>query len=346
MQQRTQRGVSKLISYCRRSKGLQVKRREFLIRGGAAVGWPLAVRAQTPRAARKIGFLHPESLSPDVGSFSVSRSVWLRLGYVEGETVLLRSAEGEVSRLPELVAELIRHEIGVLIVVGPAAVRAAHRLSTVPIVAIDLETDPVRSRLAASLDRPGGNVTGLFMDQSSLAGKWIGLLREAVPQIERIALVWDPNSAPDQLEAAKTAASSLRIDALVLEVRKPEEFEEAFNSLGNERRTGVVLLSSPTLIALPRTRFGNAALKYRLPTITFLKSVAEAGALMAYGPNVEAYYPRAVILADKILNGEKAGGLPIERPDKFELVINVKTAKTLGLTIPPTLLALADELIE
>lgn len=324
-----------------------MRRREFIaLAGGAAAMWPLGTRAQDSRAGRKIGFLHPESLNPDVGTFSVARSVWLRLGYVEGETVLLRSAEGELSRLPELVAELIRSEIGVLIVVGPAAVRAAHRTSTVPIVAIDLETDPVRSGLVASLERPGGNLTGLFMDQSSLAGKWIGLLRDAVPQIERIALVWDPNSAPDQLEAAKAAASTLRIDALVLEVRKPEEFEGAFKSLGNERRTGVVLLSSPTLIAFPRTRFGNAALKYRLPAITFLKSVAEAGALMSYGPNVQGYYSRAVILADKILKGEKAGDQPIERPDKFELVINLRTAKALGLTIPATLLSLADALIE
>jgi ABC transporter substrate binding protein len=148
---------------------MTLKRREFIgLVGGAAAMWPLWTRAQTSPVGRKIGFLHPESLSPDVGTFSVSRSVWLGLGYVEGETVLLRSAEGELSRLPELVAELIRHEIGVLIVVGPAAVRAAHRTSTVPIVAIDLETDPVRSGLVASLDRPGGNLTGLFMDQSSL----------------------------------------------------------------------------------------------------------------------------------------------------------------------------------
>src|SRR5262245_15357290 len=289
--------------------------------------WPLGTRGQNARAGRKIGFLHPESLNPVPGTLSVSRSVWLRLGYVEGETVLLRSAEGEGSKLPELVAELIRQEIGVLMVVGPAAVRAAHRSSTVPIVAIDLETDPVRSGLVASLDRPGGNLTGLFMDQSSLVGKWIGLLRDAVPQIERIALVWDPNSTPDQLEAAKAAASALRIDALVLEVRRPEEFDGAFKSLGNDRSTGVVLLGSPALIALPITRFGNAALKYRVPTITFLRSIAEAGALMAYGPNVEKYCPRAAILADKILKGEKAGNQPIERPDKFELVVNGKTAK-------------------
>src|SRR5262245_42584501 len=131
-----------------------MKRREFFICGGAAVAWPVAARAQTPRAQRKIGFLHPESLGPETTSFSVSRSCWLRLGYVEGETVLFHFAGGELSRLPELVADLIRHEIGVLIVVGPAAVRAAHRTSTVPIVAIDLETDPVRSGLAASLDRP------------------------------------------------------------------------------------------------------------------------------------------------------------------------------------------------
>jgi len=324
-----------------------VKRREFItLLGGATAAWPIAAHAQPARASRKIGFLHPESLSPDVGTLSIARPVWLRLGYIEGETVLLRSARGTLSELPQLVAELIHHGVGVLIVVGPAAVRAAHRTSTIPIVAIDLETDPVRTGLIAAFDRPGGHLTGLFMDQSSLAGKWIGLLRDAAPQIERIALVWDPDSAPDQLEAAKAAASTLRIEPLVVEVRRPEEFEGAFESLGNERRTGVVLLSSPTLIAPPRARFGNAALKYRLPTVTFLKAVAEAGALMAYGPDVQAYYPRAVILADKILKGEKASDLPIERPDKFELVINAKTAKALGLAIPPTLLALADEVIE
>ena len=314
--------------------------------GGAAAAWPLGAWGQTPPAMRKIGFLHPEKLSPDVGSLLFARPTWQKVGYVEGETVLLRSAEGDLSKLPELVVELIRDGIGVLIVVGPAAVRAAHRASTVPIVAIDLETDPVRTGLIASFDRPGGNVTGLFMDQSSLAGKWIGLLRDAAPQIERVALVWDPNSAPDQLEAAKVAASALKIDALVLEVRKPDEFERSFQNLGKERRTGVVLLSSPTLIAPPRTRFGDAALKYQLPSVTFLRSVAEAGALIAHGPNVQVYYPRAVILADKILKGEKASDLPIERPDKFELVINTKTAKGLGLTIPPILLSLADEVIE
>jgi putative ABC transport system substrate-binding protein len=309
--------------------------------------WPLGTRGQNARAGRKIGFLHPESLNPVPGTLSVSRSVWLRLGYVEGETVLLRSAEGELSKLPELVAELIRQEIGVLIVVGPAAVRAAHSTSTVPIVAVDLETDPVRSGLVASLDRPGGHLTGLFMDQSSLAGKLISLLRDAVPQIERVALVWDPDSTPDQLQAAKAAASTLRIDALVLEVRRPEEFEGAFKGLGSERRTGVVLLGSPTFVSPPaRTSFGDAALKYGLPAITFLKSSAEAGALMAYGPNAQRYYARAVILADKILKGEKSGDQPIERPDQFDLVINLRTAKALGLTIPATLLSLADALIE
>jgi len=314
-----------------------MKRREFIsLVLSAAVTWPLGTRAQTPR----------KRLSPDVGTLSIARQVWLRLGYIEGETVLLRSAEGALSKLPQLVAELMHQGIGVLIVVGPAAVRAAHRTSAVPIVAIDLETDPVRTGLVASFDRPGGNLTGLFMDQSSLAGKWIGLLRDVASQVQRVALVWDPNSAPDQLEAAKAVASTLKIDALTLEVRKPEEFERAFETLGNERRTGLVLLSSPTLIAPPRTRFGGAALKYRLPSIAFLKSVAEAGALISYGPNVQAYYPRAVILADKILKGEKPSDLPIERPDKFELVINARTAMTRGLTIPAHLLTLADEVLE
>jgi putative tryptophan/tyrosine transport system substrate-binding protein len=307
---------------------------------------PAAARAQTPHAMRKIAYLNVSTIGTTSTILPIVRPVWQRLGYVEGETVLIRSAEGDPQRLPELVTELIGLEIGALIAVGPATVRAASRsTTTTPIVAIDLETDPVRSGLATSIARPNGNVTGLFMDQSSLAGKWIELLREAVPQIETIALVWDPNTGRDQLDAAMDVARVKGIEVLVLEVRTREGHEEAFRSLGIEHRTGVVQLGSPNLSAFPAS-LADAALKYRLPTISFWKPHAKAGALMSYGPNLEAYFPRAVILADKILKGEKPGDLPIERPDKFELVINIKTAKALGITLPPSIMIRADEVIE
>jgi putative ABC transport system substrate-binding protein len=306
---------------------------------------PAVARAQTPHGMGKIGYLNVSTIGPTSTILPIVRSGWQRLGYVEGETVLLRSAEGDPQRLPELVTELIGLEVGVLIAVGPATVKAASRVtSTTPIVAIDLETDPVRNGLATSIARPGGNVTGLFMDQPSLAGKWIELLREAAPQIERVAFVWDPNTGPDQLDAAMDVARVKGIRALVLEVRTREGHEKAFRSLGTEHRTGVVQLGSPNLSA--PTSLADAALKYRLPTVSFWKPHAKAGALMSYGPNLEVYLPRTVVLAEKILKGEKPGDIPIERPDKFELVVNLKTAKELGLTVPQSLLVQADEVIE
>jgi putative ABC transport system substrate-binding protein len=248
------------------------------------------------------------------------RPVWVQLGYIEGETVLLRWAEGDPQRLPELVAELIRLGIGVLIVVGPTALRAAsHASKTLPIVAIDLETDPVRTGLAASFSRPGGNVTGLFLDQPSLAGKWLELLKEAVPGIKRVALAWEPTTGPGQLDPAKAAAQAMGLELLVLEVRTSQEYEEAFRNLGSEPKTGIVQLSSP-IVTHPPSRLAEAALKYRFPAISFYKPHAKAGALMSYGPNFEVYYPRAAILADKIIRGAKPGDLPIEQPARSHIL--------------------------
>jgi putative tryptophan/tyrosine transport system substrate-binding protein len=323
-----------------------MRRREFMALVGVAAGWPLLAHAQTQRTVGKIGYVHVISLSDPGVSLSLLRPIWQELGYVEGETVLLRSAEGDPGRLPQLVAELIDLGVGVLIVVGPAALRAASQVTkSTPIVAIDLETDPVHAGLAASFSRPGGNVTGLFLHQPSLAGKWLELLKECVPRIERVALVWDPSTSTDQLHAATTAARTIGIETLVLEVRSTERFEEVFRTLGGGRKTGIVQLGSPTLSAFP-ARLPDTALKYGLPTISFLTPHARAGALLGYGPNLRLYFPRAAILADQILKGAKPGDLPIEQPTKFELAINLKTANALGLTIPPTLLARADEVIE
>src|SRR5262249_26190368 len=177
-----------------------MKRREFIGVVGGAAAWPLLAHAQTQGAIGKIGYVHPVTID-QVRSVNLSTMIpiWRRLGYVEGETLHLRSAEGNPRRLPELVADLIQLGVGVLIAVRPETVRAAsHTTPSTPIVAIDLETDPVRSGLVASFGRPGGNVTGLFMEQPSLVGKWLQHLGEAVPQIERVAIVWDPNIGPDQ----------------------------------------------------------------------------------------------------------------------------------------------------
>jgi ABC-type uncharacterized transport system substrate-binding protein len=329
-----------------RADDLPMDRRSFICAVLGLIGAPYFVYAQAPRPAGKIGYLHPRTIAPDHPTLSILRPAWQRLGYVEGETVLLRSAEGDPRRLPQLVGELIALKAGVLVVVGAEAVRAASMTTkTTPIVAIDLETDPVRAGLAASFPRPAGNVTGLFMDQPSLAGKWIELLREAAPTIERLALMWDPGTGRDQLEIAQAVARATGLETVVLKMGPGEDFDAELQRLGSRQRFGIVHLTSPGLIVVA-AKVAAAAQKNRMPTISWLKVYARAGEMMSYGPVQEVYFPRAVVLADKILRGEKPGDIPIEQPTKFELVINIKTAKALGLTIPQSLLVRADEVIQ
>ena len=323
-----------------------MRRREVMAGLAGMIAAPCLSRAQSQRGLRKIGYLHPRTIDPAAPSLTILRPVWERLGYAEPETVLLRAADGDPARLPTLASELIGLGAGVLIAVGPAAVKAASAANAVPVVAIDLETNPIRSGLAASFGRPGGNVTGLFMDQPSLAGKWIDLLREAAPAVERLAFLWDPTTTRDQLESAAEAAHVRGLRAFTLEVRSPEDYDKAFNdSVGRVPTTGYVQLGSPgTSVNAPS--LAAAARKHRLPTIAFLKAYAQMGVLMSYGPEREGYWPRAMILADRILKGERAGDIPIEQPTHFEFVINLRTAKDIGLALSPALLARADELIE
>ena len=321
--------------------------RRMLIRSVLSlIGAPYLAHVQARPLAGKIGYL---ALDPPTGlkvnsNVGLLRPTWQRLGYVEGETILLRFADRDAQRLPRLVAELVALRVGVLIVVGGEAVRIVSRITEVPpIVALDLETDPVRSGLAASFARPGGNVTGLFMDQPSLAGKWIELLRETAPTIERVALLWDPGTGRDQLEIGQAGARAKGLETVVVEFSAVTNFDDALRGLGRPQRTGIVVLTSPNF---PRWNFAAAAQNHRLPSIGFQANQVQAGVLMSYGPNREAYFPRVVVLADKILKGEKPGDIPIEQPNKFEFVINLKTAKAIGLTIPQSLLSRADEVIQ
>ena len=321
-----------------------IDRRSMMAGVLGSVGAPAMARAQSPRAAAKIGCIFAADAGPSHVTYTILRTAWRELGYVEGETVLVRGRAAE--NFGRAAAELIALGAGVLIVFGPYAIKAARQVTPVtPIVAVDLETDPVRAGYATSFARPGGNITGLFMDTASLAGKWIELLRQAAPSIERVAIVWDPVTGPDQLEVAKAAARSNGMDAVVVEARQAGGYDDAFGGLGRPQRTGVVQLTAPAL-QTDTENILRAAQKYGLPTITFLKQYAQIGMLLSYGPNLEAYFPRAVVLADRILKGAKAADLPIEQPTKFELAVNLKTARALGLTLPPSILARADEVIE
>jgi putative ABC transport system substrate-binding protein len=325
-----------------------MRRRDFitLLGGTAVAAWPGLLPAQP--ITGKIGYLHPVTISPSHVTFSVLRKEWQRLGYIEGKTVLARSGESDPQRLPGLVRDLTGLGVGVLIVVGADAVRAAAQATkTTPIVAIDMETDPVQTGLISGYAKPGGNVTGLFLDMPFLATKWLELMREMVPSLDRIVFAWQPSTGRSQLDAALDAARTLNIEAAVLEIDIADDFAARFSSLpgSNSNRTGVIQLTFPGITTVA-ARFAAAAERYRLPTISFLRAPTKLGLLMSYGPSQEEYFPRAVHIADRILRGDKVADVPIERPSKFEFVVNLRTAKALGLEVPPMLLALADEVIE
>lgn len=322
-----------------------INRRLFIKSVSAALtAWPASVPAQVSRG--KIGYLHPVTISPTHITFSILRKEWERLGYFEGESLLARSGEGDVRMLPVLVRDMIDKGAGVLVLVGADAIRAGTQATTkTPIVAIDMETDPVQTGLVGSYARPGGFVTGLFLDLPSLATKWIELMREVVPGLERIAFAWQPGSGRSQLDIALRAAQSLGIDTVVLETDVSEDFRAKFSPLAGSKRTGIVQLTFPGITTVS-AKYAAAAQSLGLPTIAFLRATAKDGVLMSYGPSQEDYFPRAIQIADRILRGDKAGDIPIERPTRFELIINLNTSKALGLTVPPSLLIRADEVIE
>lgn len=323
-----------------------MRRRKFIGLAGISVAaW--ATRIAGSRAAgqpRKIGYLHPITIDTRLVLLTGLLKRGHELGYVEGETILLRSAQGDLSRLPDLVRELVGLGVGVLIVVGlPATMAALSVAPDMPVVTIDLETDPVKAGFIDSWAKPGRNLTGLFLDQTSLTGKLVALMRETLPGLRRLALVWDPSTRPDQLEAARLAAGAAGFEVRTLTLSRPEEFRDAFAKL--ESASGVLLLISPTLTANPAL-FAAAALEFRLPSISIWKPNAKAGGLLTYGPVVGPYFPRAMTMADTILNGTRPGEIPIEGPDRYEFIVNLKTAGQLGIEVPPSVVATADETIE
>jgi len=322
---------------------MMIDRRRFGLGLSAVTLLPVTVHGSSKG---KIGYLHPVTIDPSHITFTILKQAWERLGYQEGLTVLAGSGEGDARRLPELVTDLIAQGVGVLIVVGADAVRAAARTTTtIPIVAIDLETDPVQTGLVTSYARPGGNVTGLFLDLPSLATKWIELMREAVPGLVRVAFAWQPSTGHSQLNVALSAAKAMGIEAVVLEIGPSGNFAADVSRLAGRKPTGIVQLTLPGFLPAAPS-FAAAAQQFGLPTISWGRVIAKAGFLMSYGPSQEAYFPRAVDIADRILGGEKAAHIPIEGASRFEFVINLKTAKALDIMILPTLLARADEVIE
>ena len=317
---------------------------------GGLLAAPLAAEAQQAGRVYRIGVLMNKASDP--AESRQWQGLWLGLrerGWIEGENILidLREAEGNSSRVPELAADLVRRKMDLIVTRGSlftGAVKAA--TSSIPIVFI-AHADPVGTGHVASLARPGGNITGLAILQTEIGAKGLEILRSVVPTVTRIAVLWHPGtpSAAPGLKALEEPARRLRLELQPVGARSAAELEGAFAAMARARAQGVVVLATPIFFG-ERQRLGELAIAHRLPTMFQIRDYTEAGGLMSYGADLADLYLRAAILVDKILKGAKPGDIPIEQPTKFELIINLRTAKALGLTIPPSLLQRADQVIE
>jgi putative tryptophan/tyrosine transport system substrate-binding protein len=327
-----------------------VNRRAFVTGLGAVLAAPLGAEAQQARKRYRIGFLSlaSEIEPPDQSDVAAFREGLRVLGYAEGENLVIeqRYAAGRLERLPELAAELVRLKVDVLVTYGSGS-SAKQATRSIPIVFI-VEPDPVGTGLVASLARPGANITGLADAHADLVPKRLELLKEVVPSAARVGVLLNPaRSTATQLKIAQTAASALGLTVFPVAVTGPgsDDLDRAFATMGKEHPGALLVIGDPTL-AIRRNRIAELAIKRRLPTSGTVRTWAEAGLLMAYGTNFIDVFRHAATYVDKILKGAQPGDLPVEQPTKFELVINLKTAKALGLTIPPSLLLRADQVIE
>ena len=324
-------------------------RRAFLAAvAGSLLAAPLAVQAQQAATIPVVGVLN-SGAGPRSTTVDTTREGLRDLGYVEGQTIAfdVRFAGMKLEALPGFAADLVRRKVDVIVVSGPAGIRAVRdATSTIPIVALDLESDPVQAGFAHSLAQPRGNITGCWLDQPGLTGKWLELIGEAAPGTRRIAVLRDPTTGPWQLEAIRASAEKLRIELQVFEIRRAGDVDQGLGAVVKGGSRALVQLSSPLFDSPLAKRIADVTLTHRLPSISMFRRFPERGGLMAYGPNQAQYYKHLSIYIDKILKGAKPGDLPIEQPTRFDLVVNLKTAKALGLTIPPSLLQRADQVIE
>ena len=324
-----------------------MKRREFItLLGGAAAAWPLAARAQQGKGVPKIGVLWPGVAPPASPRMESFRLALRQFGYVEGQNVAieLRYAKGGVRQLPELAAELVRLKVNVITAFGDLAPKIAQQATrTIPIVAIC--DDIVGAGLVDSLSRPGGNITGFTLLAPELSAKRLELLQELVPKILLVAALWDPTTGKAQVTNSETAARSLNLKLQILETRNRGDIAGAFRAARDGGATALTVLSSPVLASLNQEIVDLAA-EYRLPAIYQWREAVEAGGLLSYGTVLASMWRQSGIIVTRILKGEKPADLPVEQPTKFELVVNAKTALSLGLTIPPGMLVRADEVIE
>jgi len=326
----------------------QLKRREFIsLIGGVAAAWPLGARAQQPAKLPTIGFLGSTTPSGQSQWTAAFVQQLRELGWIEGRTVAIqyRWAEGRSERYAEFVAKFVRLKVDVIVTVGAAVDAAKQATAVIPIV-FAVAGDPVGSGLVASLARPGGNVTGLSLQNTDLAGKRLELLREVVPGLRRFAILGNIGYRGAELEMneIQEAARKLALEVDMLEIRRAEDIAPVFEAV--KGRADALYVVPDALVSTYRIRINTLVLGARLPTMYNFREYVEGGGLMSYGPNFADLFRRAAEFVDKILRGTKPADIPVEQPTKFDLVINLTTAKAIGLKIPETFLLRADEVIE
>jgi ABC-type uncharacterized transport system substrate-binding protein len=325
-----------------------MRRRDFVTLLGGATAWPVIARAQQPAKLPTIGFFGYDA--PSVASTWLAAFVQRlsTLGWIEGRDIAIEYqwAQGRVERLAEIATAFVRLKAKVIVTYGtPGAQAAKQATSTIPVVFV-LVADPVRAGIVATLARPGGNVTGLSNQSVDLPGKRLDILRKAVPVLHRLAILANVGNAGSVLETneAQSAARTLGIEVGTFEIRRAEDIAPVFDALRG--RVDALYIATDALLRTNRDRINTLALGAKLPMMSGTRQYAEAGALMSYGTNYDDTFGRAADLVDKILRGAKPADIPVEQPTKFELVINLKTARALGLEIPASLLAIADAVIE
>ena len=325
-------------------------RRKLLVTLGAgalAFAAPPGSFGQQQGKVWRVGILSPTSASlssPNTGAFLKGMR---ELGYVEGKNLVIewRFADGKLERLPDLAAELVQLKVDIIVTAGATAISAAQKATTTIPIVMASTGDPVGSGFVKSLARPGGNITGLSNMAGDIAAKFIDLLRSVVPKLSRVAMLTPSTTYGELSKSVQAAAQKAGVKTLVAEASTPQEIENAFSMMVREK-ADAVFVGSPTVFAQQHRQIAELALKYRMPSLFQDRVTVEAGGLMSYGQKLTDSYQRSATYVDKILKGAKPGDLPVEQPVSFELVVNLKTAKALGLTIPQTLLLRADEVIQ